>query len=355
MKPSRMLSVAVSLLLILAFFISHEYPSYSWNYRDASLIGVWSGKVALLKDNTLLILNVTNGQVLKEFPNTSRAVLIGNTISAVSSFRLLNINLKDLTTVELNIPEGIDSAELVFGVNFGNISLYSTIHPVRGKYIFDVIEYHVCTQNCSVYSFRTPQDSYPMVYTFPKGYILTFETNEVFAEGSAVVLDKNGDFMWNLTTRYAISDFEYSNDALFFSTGGAESGGTIIAGGDIYAFSLNGSLKWHIDLGNYDGKFYDWAIAGMKARDDLYAIGYTGRVYVIDFNGRLKRIIASPVSRRLKTPSLIKGVKAAKNDLITFAYIDIKRSSLFQEANGICVYDFKRFKCWKTKNSWQRY
>ena len=352
MKPSKTLLVAVSLLLILALFISHEYRSYSWSYENASLIGVWNGKVAVLKDNTLLILNVTNGQVLKEFPNTSKAFLIGNTISAVSSFRLLNINLEDFTTAELNIPEGIDSAELVFGVSFGNFSLYSTIHPVRGKYIFDVIEYHVCTQNCSVYSFRTPPGSYPMVYTFPKGYILTFETNEVFAKGSAVVLDKNGSFMWNLTTNYAISDFEYSNDTLFFSTGGTEPGGTTIAGGDIYAFSLNGPLKWHIDLGRYDGKFYDWAVAGMKARDDLYAIGYTGRVYVIDFNGTLKRITASPVSMGLKTPSLIKGVKAAKNDLMAFAYTDIKRSGLFREAKGICVCDFKGFKCWKTKNGW---
>ncbi len=351
MKTSRMLSVLLFLLfLILALFISHEYRGYKWNCRDASLVGGWNEKVVILKDDTLLILNITNGKVLKEFPNTSRAFLVGNMLSIINASEILNINLRNFTITKFDVPDGVDLTELMFAINLGNFSLYSTVHFSRGKYNFDVIEYHVCTKDCSVYSFKTPPDSYPIVYTFPKGYILTFGTNDAFANGFAVVLDKNGSFMWNLTTRYIISDFEYSNDMLFFSTGGTEPGGTLIAGGDIYAFSPNGSLKWHIDLRNYEGKFYDWGVAGMKAHNgNLYVVGYTGRVYIIDFEGKLKKIVASPVYKRLKTPSLIKGIKAAKNDLMAFAYLDVKTSGLFREAKGICVYDFKNFKCWRTK------
>ena len=314
MKTSRMLSVLLFLLfLILALFISHEYRGYKWNCRDASLVGVWNGKVVILKDDTLLIINITDGKVLKEFPNAKRAFLVRDMLSMTNASEVLNIDLRDFTITKLDVPEGIDSAELVFAINLGNFSLYSTVHFSRGKYNFDVIEYHVCTKDCSTYSFKTPPDSYPMVYTFPKGYILTFGTNDAFANGFAVVLNKNGSFMWNLTTRYVISDFEYSNDTLFFSTGGTEPGGTLIAGGDIYAFSLNGSLKWHVNLRKYEEKFYDWGIAGMKAHNgNLYAVGYTGRVYIIDFEGKLKKIVASPVYKRLKTPSLIKRDQGGK-------------------------------------------
>lgn len=351
MKTSRMLLALLFLLLLtLAISISHEYRSCEWKYKDASLVGVWSGKVTILKDDTLLVLNITNGKVLKEFPSTKRVFLLENTLSIINASEVLSINLDDFTITKLGIPEGVDLTELAFAVNLGNISLYSTLHSVGGKYNFEIIEYYVCTENCLVYPFKVPPNSYPLIYTFPGGYVLTFKTNDAFTNGSAVVLNKNGGFMWNVTTRYAISDFEYSNNTLFFSTGGTEPGGTLITGGDIYAFSLNGSLKWHINLRNYEGKFYDWGIAGMKAHNgDLYVVGYTGRIYIIDSKGKLKKIVASPVYKRLKTPSLIKDVKVAKDDLIAFAYLDIKTSSLFRKARGICAYDFKNFKCWKTK------
>ncbi|EHR77851.1 hypothetical protein OCC_03177 [Thermococcus litoralis DSM 5473] len=68
MKTSRMiLALLFLLLLTLAISISHEYRSCEWKYKDASLVGVWSGKVTILKDDTLLVLNITNGKVLKEF------------------------------------------------------------------------------------------------------------------------------------------------------------------------------------------------------------------------------------------------------------------------------------------------
>lgn len=337
------------LLLLGSVYILSERSKCEWEY-SGSLIGVWSGKAAILKDNALLILNITNGKVIKEFSDAKRAFLVRDTLSIINASEALNINLSDFTITKLDVPEDVDSAELVFAINLGNLLLYSTRHSVRGKYNFEVIEYYVCTKGCLLYSLKAPPDSYPLIYTFPEGYILTFETDDAFTNGSAVVLNKNGEFIWNITTRYAISDFEYSNNTLFFSTGGTEPGGTLIAGGDIYAFSLNGSLKWHINLRNYEGKFYDWGIAGMKAHDGyLYVIGYTGRIYIIDFKGKLKKIVASPVYKRLKTPSLIKEITVAKNDLIAFTYLDIKTSGLFRESKGICVYDFKNFKCWKTK------
>jgi hypothetical protein len=311
---TRMLAVSlIFLFLILILCISYEYRSYEWEYRDASLVGVWNGKVAILKGDTLLILNITNGKVLKKFPNTKKVFLVENMLSIINASKVLNIDLRNFTITKLGVPKGVDSTELVFGINLGNFSLYSSSHPVRGKYNFEVIEYYICAENCLVYSFKAPPDSYPLIYKFSEGYILTFGTNDAFANGSAVVLSENGSFMWNLTTRYAISDFEYSNDTLFFSTGGTEPGGTLIAGGDIYAFSLNGSLKWHISFRNYEGKFYDWGIAGMKAYgNDLYVIGYTGTIYVIDFEGKLRRIIASPIYKRLETPSLIKVLRHQK-------------------------------------------
>ena len=108
MKTSRMLSVLLFLLfLILALFISHEYRGYKWNCRDASLVGVWNGKVVILKDDTLLILNITDGKVLKKFPNTSRAFLVGNMLSMINASKVLNINLKNFTITKLDVPEGL--------------------------------------------------------------------------------------------------------------------------------------------------------------------------------------------------------------------------------------------------------
>lgn len=349
---TRILAVSLFLLLFLSLIslILQGYNSCKLEYKDASLVGVWDEKVAIFRGDTLLILNMTNGKVLKEFPNVKSAFLTGNILSIVNGSQVLNLDLKTFKIAVLSIPAGINSSELVFGFNLGDFLIYSTVHSIRKQYNFDVITYHVCAGNCTAYSLKAPPGSYPWVYTFPEGYILTFETNDAFIKGSAIVLGRNGSLMGNLSTKYAISDFEYYNGTLFFSTGGTEPGGTLIAGGDIYAFSLNGSLKWHVSLRHYDSGFYDWAIAGLKIYEGrLYAVGYTGRIYVFDFGGKIERVINSPVYKRLKTPSLIKGIEIAKDDVLAFAYLDIKTSRVFRESKGICVYDFNDFNCRKTR------
>jgi hypothetical protein len=349
MRTSRIFAVFL-LFLFLILYLSHEYRHCEWEYENVSLVGVGNGKAITLRNNTLLILNISDGNILKKFRNIRVAFLIGNKLSMVEDGVVINFNLENFAITKLDVPEGVNLNELIFGVNLGNFSLYSTRHPVRERYNFDVITYYVCARNCTAYSLKAPPGSYPWVYIFPEGYLLTFETNDAFTKGSAIVLGRNGSLMGNLSTEYAISDFEYCNGTLFFSTGGTEPGGTLIAGGNIYAFSLNGSLKWHVSLRHYDSGFYDWAIAGLKIYGGrLYAVGYTGRIYVFDFGGKIERIINSPVYKRLKTPSLIKGIEIAKDDVFAFAYLDIKTSGVFRESTGICVYDFNDFNCWKTR------
>lgn len=328
MKKSRVITVffLFSLLLIGAIVLlltSHSnQPQALWS-RDCFLIGVFDNYVVCHNNENIVLLDITSGDRIREIEGRN-PYLIGELLSFVKGNTLYNLNLRsdEIKEIQTNLTR------IYAGFDFGNYTLFIQI---ANKSPVSTIVYHIC--HCDeCFSASIQNGSTPQVLKIGNKMILGSTT------GREVFYVEKGRIIFNFTSDFPVKTFEIAGNKVFIADGGEALGD--IYSGKLYAFNKDGTLLWEYPLIPEDKAF-----ACLYADNNwLYGITYNARMLILSFDGKLEKLIESPLTDKimLNAESISIGCNQS-----AFAYVvntyEGKRES------GFCVYSNEGFMCYKAK------